>query len=508
MQQKNFDIVIAGSGLGGLVSAVLLAMEGFKVCVLEKNNQFGGNLQTFSRDKKIFDTGVHYIGGLAKGQNLYRYFDYLGILSALRLERMPEVFDEVQFSDSKKCFPIAQGYPDFVRHLSSFFPEEKEALEQYVQDLQEICAAFPLYILSPLQQKDIPPKGTESIAAYFEKLTTNPTLRAVLMGANFLYAGSAKQTPFYVHALTMNSYLQSAHRCVQGGSQISKQLVRVLGQYGGEAHRHQEVVKYHISDKEITAVETADGQLYGTKMVISNVEPQTTLKQIGAKHFRKVYYERIQELPMTVSSFSVHVVLESGKIPFQAANRYHHRSTATVNDISSFDSTEWPTMYMLSMTEDKKNAGFADTLSILTTMSFDEVRTWEQTKNTVAQPSDRGTSYERFKIEKSQLLIDTVSIDFSQLKGAVKAVYASTPLSYRDYIGTKDGGLYGPQKDVANLMSSRISPKTKIPNLYFVGQSVGMHGVLGVTIGAVATVGKIVGMPYLIDKIDAATRYD
>ena len=36
----KYDIVIIGSGLGGLVSANILAREGYSVCVLEKNNQF------------------------------------------------------------------------------------------------------------------------------------------------------------------------------------------------------------------------------------------------------------------------------------------------------------------------------------------------------------------------------------------------------------------------------------------------------------------------------------
>lgn len=77
---KKYDVVIVGSGLGGLVSAIILAKEGKKVCVLEKNQQFGGNLQTFARDKQIFDTGIHYIGALDKGQNLYKYFSYIGIM--------------------------------------------------------------------------------------------------------------------------------------------------------------------------------------------------------------------------------------------------------------------------------------------------------------------------------------------------------------------------------------------------------------------------------------------
>ena len=72
--KEAYDIVIIGSGLGGLVSANFLAKEGYSVCVLEKNKQHGGNLQIFIRNKTIFDTGVHYIGGLDKGQTLYKIY--------------------------------------------------------------------------------------------------------------------------------------------------------------------------------------------------------------------------------------------------------------------------------------------------------------------------------------------------------------------------------------------------------------------------------------------------
>src|SRR5690606_38609915 len=61
--RESFDIIVIGSGLGGLVCAAILAKEGRKVLVLEKNKQYGGNLQTFVRNRCIFDTGVHYLGG-------------------------------------------------------------------------------------------------------------------------------------------------------------------------------------------------------------------------------------------------------------------------------------------------------------------------------------------------------------------------------------------------------------------------------------------------------------
>ncbi len=65
--------MIVGSGLGGLACANILAMEGYRVVVLEKNHQIGGHLQVYSRDKSIYDTGVHYVGGLDDGENLYQY---------------------------------------------------------------------------------------------------------------------------------------------------------------------------------------------------------------------------------------------------------------------------------------------------------------------------------------------------------------------------------------------------------------------------------------------------
>ena len=146
--KAHYDVVIVGSGLGGLVSAIILAKEGKRVCVLEKNNQYGGNLQTFVRDKSIFDTGVHYIGGLSKGQNLHHYFDYIGIMKDQKLQKMDEQgFDTITFDDDEIEYPYAQGYPNFIETLSSYFPEEKEAIIAYCDKLKETCDNFPLYRL-------------------------------------------------------------------------------------------------------------------------------------------------------------------------------------------------------------------------------------------------------------------------------------------------------------------------------------------------------------------------
>ena len=74
--------------MGGLICADVLGREGYKVCVLEKNKQVGGSLQTYVRDRVIFDSGVHYLGGLGKGQNLYQVFKYLGLMDKLKLQKI------------------------------------------------------------------------------------------------------------------------------------------------------------------------------------------------------------------------------------------------------------------------------------------------------------------------------------------------------------------------------------------------------------------------------------
>ncbi len=135
--KTHYDVVIIGSGMGGLVAANILAKEGRSVCVLEKNNQFGGNLQTFVRERTIFDTGVHYIGGLSEGQNLYRYFDYLDILDGLHFKKLDEGgFDIITFDNDSVAYPHAQGYDNFIEVLSKKFPSEEQNIRAYCEKLK------------------------------------------------------------------------------------------------------------------------------------------------------------------------------------------------------------------------------------------------------------------------------------------------------------------------------------------------------------------------------------
>src|SRR5690606_19892005 len=122
-----------------------------------------------------------------------------------------------------------------------------------------------------------------SVRQYFQSLTTNKKLQAVLVGNNFLYAGEGDRTPFYVHALTVNSYIQSAYRCIKGGSQISKLLVRQLRKWGGDALKLEEVLDYEMLDGKLSAVITSGGKRIEASLFIANTDPKKVLERIGIK---------------------------------------------------------------------------------------------------------------------------------------------------------------------------------------------------------------------------------
>jgi len=504
MTTEKYDIVIIGSGLGGLLCGYTLSQEGYKVCVLEKNKQIGGSLQTFARDRVHFDTGVHYIGGLQEGQPLYQYFKYFGLIGNIKLKRMDEHgFEEITVAGESKKYQYGMGYVNFKNGLKIDFPDEAAAIDEYCAKIIEICKGFPMY---NVENGDDLVFGTDVLyigaKQYLEQLTPNVRLQNVLAATNILYAGDAAKTPLYVHALVVNSYIESSYRLIDGSAQIASVLSKNIRQKGGKVFSNAEVVKLHMdeNDEKIKNAEIKNGNLVEADHFISDVHPILIMDMLETSKIRKVYRNRIAKLENTTSVFIINAVMNKDTFPYFNHNIYHYE-TEDVWCTSEYKPEEWPMSYALYTAATSKSETHTEAVSIMAYMKMEDVAPWLDTFNTVSEKEDRGAEYELFKIEKAEKLLDLVEKKFPDFRKSMKAYYVSTPLTYRDYIGTKDGSLYGIKKDFADPLSTFISTRTKIPNLLMTGQNLHMHGVYGVTVGAIKTCSELLGQDYLLNKV-------
>ena len=89
----------------------------------------------------------------------------------------------------------------------------------------------------------------------------------------------------------------------------------------------------------------------------------------------------------------------------------------------------------------------------------------------------------------------------AEIEGKIAYTLATTPLSYRDFTGTCEGSAYGLVKDCSNPLLSMVSPRTRLGNLFFTGQNVNVHGVMGVTLSSIMTCSEFLGQEYLTKKI-------
>ena len=122
------DAVVIGSGLGGLLSGVILSRAGYRVTVLEKAAQPGGCLQTFVRDGIRFDTGFHSVAGLEESGPLERIFRPLGLMDLPweKVEQADEiVLDGVSYRLPDLSYPLGN-----TLRLSS--PDGDVTMDEYV----------------------------------------------------------------------------------------------------------------------------------------------------------------------------------------------------------------------------------------------------------------------------------------------------------------------------------------------------------------------------------------
>ena len=492
----NKHVVIIGSGLGGLTTGYILSKNGYKVTILEKNAQFGGCLQTFMRRGTTFETGMHYIGSMDEGQALYNFFKYLSLLPDVKLCSLDRTAYDI-ISIAGERFSFANGDENFIETLAQRFPAERENLIRYRQAICDVAGNSPLYSFRQSGSMVLidPNYIKKSASEFIAYITKNPLLQQVLAGNVPLYAGFENKTPLYVHALINDFYNKSAHRIIGGSDVIAKSLVQSVRSMGGTVLSLTEAVKINCDTKNAVSVTLKNGDEIQGDYFISNIHPVRTVELLDTNLIRKSYNNRIRSLKNTVSNFTVYLKFKKNTVPYFNSNLFHY-SEDKVWGCEQYTESSWPKSFLYMHLCSSANQQYVDGAVLIAYMNFDDVIPWTGTSI-----GRRGESYEAFKRQKAERLLDELEKQMPGTRENIENYYTSTPLTYLDYTGTEEGSMYGVARDCAEPIQSVVSQRTKIPNLFQTGQNINSHGILGVIIGSIITAGEFLGVNTIIDQI-------
>jgi all-trans-retinol 13,14-reductase len=480
----KYDVVIVGSGLGGLECGFILAKRGMKVVILERQHQPGGCMQSFKRHGELLDTGMHYVGGIGEGGCLYAPFKYMGLMDLPWQHLDPTGFDRVTIGD--RTFRYAEGHDSFVETLAQDFPQEREGLKKYCEVMCEVCDHLYDAIL-PRDEVDFFTQSLFASSTYdFLHETFHDELLINVLSGSSLKMELAKDTlPLYNFAQGNNSFIQGSYRLRGDGNLIVDRLMEQIEAMGGEVICDAEVEELIEKDGQLVAARCKNGEMYEGTYFISNAHPAVTVDLVKeSTKMKKVYKNRIHRLENTYGMFTTSLIIKPGTLKYFNWNQYVYMKP----NVWTYFEEDGPVQGCLISCRCPIEGDDARILDILTPLPWEKISQWADT--TVGH---RGEDYKAMKERLYEECVALAERFIPDLHSKVEAHYTSTPLTYRDYTLTPNGSCYGVRKDYHNPMMTLLSAKTPIPNLFLTGQSLTLHGLLGVTMTSLFTVSEIIG---------------
>ena len=425
----KYDVVIIGSGFGGLTCAHLLAKARRKVLVLEAHWQPGGCMQSYQRKGHSFDTGLHYVGGLGDGETLHDIFEKLGLLQ-LPWHRMDvDCTDQIIIEGQTYC--LAQGFDHFVEVLADRFPQQRSSLQKYVEMLQG-------------------PDPDPSVNAWtwLNETFSDPLLIDVLSGSCLKTELRRESLPLLAFAHSQKSYIQSSWRLKGDSGLIVRSLVDDIKRMGGDVVCRAEVTELIEHEGRIVAALTANGERYEADSFISDIHPAQTFALVkDSKVLKKIFRTRMSMLANTYGMYTYSLVLKPHALSYFNHNKFVYEGG------SVWDEHTAKVMLSCRVPEDGKEDNLL--LDLLTPCEGHPMALAEK-----AVPG---------------------------LRDMVEQQYVSTPHTWQRFTRTPEGSAYGVRKDCRQPLLTMLSPRTPLSNLLLTGQNVMLHGLEGVVMTAQQT---------------------
>ena len=460
--------------MSGLFTGALLAKNGYKVTVLEKNHIIGGGLQSFRRGDVVFNTGMQAFCGYGDDFALKHFIDYIG-LNHTDLHFVPLDSDaqEIVWTDSEHVYRLPKTRKRYEEYLISQFPHEATGIHQLLDAIYEIGSTFDYFWLHPMQLHPAAAKyGIITARQLIDRYISDEILKRLFEYVGMHLGYNLSCLPATELGMILNLYIEGGWRIAGGNLPFAKQMARCIEDKGGKVYNNSEVSKVIAENRKIVSVETSDGQIFVADQYVCAIPPKTFLQITSGEVLRPTTYDRIMEFNNDSSCCICHVKLKPNSM------RYRNNLIFIPTPITDKSLPHYISMLTPPTLNQSK---WADTVEILTFTRYDEYKQWEDTKT-----RKRGADYEAKKEQLAQQTIAYISRFYPELREAVDTVYVSTPLTIRDYYGNPKGAVYAQQGMFAPV-------KTKASNLFMTGQSVQYQGLFGTLTTSIAVAEIMMG---------------
>ena len=522
MLRTRYDVIVIGSGLGGLSTAACLAAAGKRVLVLEQAEIVGGCSQTFRRKGTFeFDCGVHYVGGCLPGSDglIATVLRGLGVEDRVDWSRMDDTgMDTVQFPDH--AFRVPTSWDGFADALCAAYPGDADGLRKCVGELQAIGEGFDRINDVPWSVRALLPlarhprelglivRGLEQpIGRLFDRCSLSIPARSAVLAQVHLHNTPPVRTPALLVAALLQHYFKSgAFFPKLGGQVLAANLTEVIVSHGGEVRTRARVESIDVDARRVTGVTLSDGERLKADTVVSNADLHRTFQDlIAPEHLRARTHRRVRDFRRPHSIFSTYVGADVDLSTTRPATNFilHGRddlqATFDLLDRGRFDPDGWLAVSSPTLkTWGANHFGPPGHTSVEAFMAVPaDYAFWGGGDPMLGTGYRHSSAYQERKAEIEAVIVDRMLDALPELRGHITWQESATPMTHERY--TLSRMPYGPENAKDQIGPyRRFAVTTEIGGLYLAGAStVFLYGIAFTLRGGVGTASAILGRDLL-----------